>query len=59
MVADDQAALPVFEKLSRDEALDLNVREAARRALASLRLPTQDAGKPTATLKPATQPALT
>jgi len=56
--ARDQAALPVFEKLSRDQAIDLNVREAARRALASLRLPA-DAGKPTATLKPATQPALT
>ena len=32
-------ALPVFEKLSRDEALDVNVRDAARRALASLRTP--------------------
>jgi hypothetical protein len=32
-------ALPVFEKLSRDEALDINVRDAARRALASLRTP--------------------
>jgi HEAT repeat protein len=57
--ARDQAALPVFEKLSRDEALDRNVREAARRAVASLRLPTPDAGNPTATLKPSPQPALT
>jgi HEAT repeat protein len=32
----DPAARPVLEKLSRDEALDRNVREAARRALAVL-----------------------
>ena len=57
--ARDQAALPVFEKLSRDDALDRNVREAARRAVASLRLPAQDAGSPTANLKPTAQPALT
>jgi hypothetical protein len=37
--AREQNALPVFEKLSRDEALDVNVRDAARRALASLRTP--------------------
>ena len=37
--AREQNALPVFEKLSRDEALDINVRDAARRALASLRTP--------------------
>ena len=57
--ARDQTALPVFEKLSRDQTLDLNVREAARRALASLRLPAQDPGSPTATLKPSPQHALT
>ena len=57
--ARDQAARPVFEKLSRDEALDHNVREAARRALAVLRLPTQPGGNPTATLHKDTQPALT
>jgi hypothetical protein len=37
--AGDRTAAPVFEKLSRDQAVDLNVREAARRALAVLRLP--------------------
>lgn len=37
--AREQNALPVFEKISRDEALDVNVRDAARRALASLRTP--------------------
>ena len=57
--ARDQAARPVFEKLSRDEALDHNVREAARRALAVLRLPAQPGGNPTATLHKDTQPALT
>ena len=56
--AQDQAAKPVFEKLSRDEALDRNVREAARRALAALRQPAQP-GNPTATLKTDSQPALT
>lgn len=33
----DVAAAPVFDKLSRDEAADKNVRDAARRALALLR----------------------
>lgn len=33
-------AAPIFERLSRDEAMDKNVRDAARRALASLRSPT-------------------
>lgn len=51
-------ALPVFEKLSRDEALDVNVRDAARRALASLRTPparpetTNPSVTQTATVKP-------
>jgi len=58
--ARDEAAKPVFEKLSRDEALDRNVRDAARRALASLRLPTSPEGnKPTAILNSNPQPALT
>jgi hypothetical protein len=57
--ARDQAARPVFEKLSRDEALDRNVREAARRALAVLHLPAQPGGNPTATLHKDIQPALT
>ena len=56
--ARDQAARPVFEKLSRDEALDRNVREAARRALAVLRLPAQSGGNPTAILRKDIQPAL-
>ncbi|MBI3885538.1 MAG: zf-HC2 domain-containing protein [Opitutae bacterium] len=33
----DTAAAPVFDRLSRDEAADKNVRDAARRALALLR----------------------
>jgi len=56
--ARDPAATPVFEKLSRDEAQDRNVRDAARRALAVLRLPAPSEGKPTATLKNNPQPAL-
>jgi HEAT repeat protein len=57
--ARDQSAKPVFEKLSRDEALDRNVREAARRALAALRQPTNPSGNPTANLDSNPQPALT
>jgi anti-sigma factor RsiW len=57
--ARDEAAKPVFEKLSRDEALDRNVREAARRALAALRQPNPSAGNPTAVLKTDPKPALT
>src|SRR4051812_32569150 len=55
----DPSAKPVFEKLSRDEALDRNVREAARRALAALRQPADPSGSPTAKLDPNSQPALT
>ena len=57
--ARDPAAKPVFEKLIRDESLDHNVRDAARRALAVLRQPTPSDGNPTATLNPNPQPALT
>ena len=57
--AREQTALPVFEKLFRDEALDINVRDAARRALAVLRLPAQPANQPTATLKQDPKPSLT
>lgn len=57
--AREAAAKPVFEKLSRNEALDRNVRDAARRALAVLRLPTPSEGKPTATLKSNPLPTLT
>ncbi len=57
--ARDQAAKPVFEKLSRDEALDRNVREAARRALAALPQPAGPSGNPTANLDSNSQPALT
>ena len=57
--ARDPAARPVFEKLSHDEALDRNVRDAARRALAVLHLPAPTDRQPTANLKPDRQPALT
>jgi hypothetical protein len=55
----DQAAKPVFERLSRDEALDRNVREAARRALAVLSMPADAGRAPTATLKSNPPPTLT
>jgi hypothetical protein len=42
----DPEAVPVFDRLSRDEAADKDVRESARRALAVLRSPS-----PTDTLK--------
>jgi Putative zinc-finger len=57
--AGEQAAKPVFEKLIRDESLDRNVRDAARRALAALRQPAPSGDHPTATLNPIPQPALT
>ena len=57
--ARDQDARPVFEKLSRDETLNRNVRDAARRALAVLRRPNETDGKPTAILKNNPQPSLT
>ena len=57
--ARDQTAGPVFEKLSRDETLDHNVRDAARRALAVLRLPARSEGNPPAMLKKNISPALT
>ena len=58
--AHDQTAVPVFEKISRDDALDRNVREAARpRARRPRARPTQPNGRPTATLKSDSQPALT
>ena len=56
--AREQSALPVFEKLSRDETTDINVRDAARRALAVLRLPANPTNAPAATLKSPAQPAL-
>ena len=46
--ARDQSAQPVFERLVRDGATDLNVREAARRALAALRTAPPPEGRPTA-----------
>jgi hypothetical protein len=39
-------AAPLFERLSRDESTDKNVRDAARRALAVLRTPTPADQKP-------------
>ena len=53
--ARDPAAQPVFEKLCRDEAADKNVRDAARRALAVLRLP----APPAASLPQNAKPTLT
>ncbi|MFI5336951.1 MAG: hypothetical protein ACHQ5A_09215, partial [Opitutales bacterium] len=41
----EQEAAPVFEQLSRNEAADRNVREAARRALAALRTPAPAGGR--------------
>jgi hypothetical protein len=55
--ARDQASEPVFEKLSRDEAVDLNVRNAARRALAAMRLPAES--NPPVTAKPSVKSHLT
>ncbi len=57
--ARDQTALPVFEKLARDEAVDRNVRDAARRALAALRLPAQPDNAPAATTRKTLKPTLT
>jgi hypothetical protein len=52
----DEASKPVFEKLSHDAAVDQNVREAARRALAALQQPASSKENPAA-LKTNTQPA--
>ena len=57
--ARDQSALPVFEKLARDEAVDRNVRDAARRAVAALRLPAQPDNAPAATTRKTLKPTLT
>jgi hypothetical protein len=53
----DEASKPVFEKLSHDGAVDQNVREAARRALAALQQPAPSKGNPAA-LNTNIQPAL-
>ncbi len=52
-------AQPVLERLSRDVELDRNVRDAARRALAALRLPAEPAANPPATLAKKPNPSLT
>jgi hypothetical protein len=57
--AREPAAESVFEKLSRDEAVDLNVRNAARRALAVMRMPSGPAPSPAVTAKPTPKPVLT
>lgn len=57
--ARDQASEPVFEKLSRDDAVDLNVRNAARRALAVMRLPAEPATSPAVTSQSPAKPVLT
>ncbi|MBL9215948.1 MAG: HEAT repeat domain-containing protein [Opitutaceae bacterium] len=54
----EEHAMPVFERLARDEAIDRNVREAARRALAALRLAEPPDPRPAAAGRP-TSPALT
>jgi hypothetical protein len=54
----DEAARPVFEKLSRDEALDRNVRDAARQALAALNLPVDSGADPAAKAARKPSPAL-
>ena len=53
----DESSKPVFERLSRDSAVDQNVREAARRALAALQQPSPSKENPAA-LKTSTQPVL-
>lgn len=59
--ARDLAAGPVFDKLARDEAADVNVRDAARRALASLRTPTTgpETTNPSVTQTTPVKPVLT
>ena len=57
--AREQTARPIFEKLARDESQDRNVRDAARLALAALRMPAQPANDPTATNKQSLKPSLT
>lgn len=54
--ARDLSAAPVFEKLSRDDAVDTNVRDAAKRALSVLRLP--NSPDPSAAKPAASQPTL-
>jgi hypothetical protein len=44
--AGERGAMPVFDRLARDEKLDRTVREAARRALAHLRAPAQQQPDP-------------
>jgi hypothetical protein len=55
----DEAAKPVLEKLGRDEALDRNVRDAARRALIALLQPAHPEEAPSTTNAPIHQPDLT
>ena len=57
--AGDQSAKPVFEKLSRDEAADRNVRDAARRALVALTQPAPLKGNSATPLTANRQPSLT
>ena len=56
--AREQTAQPVFEKLAHDESQDRNVRDAARHALAVLRMPAPPINDPTATNKKALNPSL-
>jgi anti-sigma factor RsiW len=54
----DEAAKPVFEKMSRDDAVDRNVREAARRALAALQQPDSSRSNRPAALKTNSSPVI-
>jgi hypothetical protein len=56
--AREPQAVAVFDRLSRDEAADKNVRDAARRGLAVLRTPVSPADNPT-TSATSTKPSLT
>jgi hypothetical protein len=57
--AREQGATPVFERLSRDDTTDKNVREAARRGLAVLRSPATPADTNPTTQANPSKPALT
>ncbi len=51
--AREYGAAPIFEQLSRDENADKNVRDAAKRALATLRTPLPAENQPTNAQSPA------
>ena len=55
----DQAAKPIFDRLSHDETLDRNVRDAASRAITVLLQPQQTEERPSANHDPVRQSTLT